>query len=42
MPGVTSGSGRHGSARSEVFQSAEDETDNATLSMVDSESGEEY
>ena len=37
------GASSHSSSRSAVFHSAEDETDNATLSMVDSEeSGEEY
>ena len=37
------GSSSHSSSRSGVFRSAEDETDNATLSMVDSDSeGEEY
>ena len=37
------GSSSASSARSSVFHSAEDETGNATLSMVDSdESGEEY
>ena len=37
------GASSHSSSRSETFHSAEDETDNATLSMVDSEeSGEEY
>ena len=37
------GASSHSSSRSAVFHSAEYETDNATLSMVDSEeSGEEY